>query len=106
MRTKPVKVIFVVLLLGMGSAVAADECVERTERALAELKLVFPGMDEAQTADAERILAETCAAPGSAATQARGATAQAQSDTPSVLGVEFNKAEPDSKGHSRLKKTH
>ena len=94
------------LMFGMASVCAADRCADRTAQGLAELKLVFPGMDEVQTADAERILHGVCVARGPAASGTKGDTAQAEPDTPSVLGVEFNKAEPDSKGHSRLKKTH
>ena len=91
------KAIFAVLMFGMASVCAAEPCADRAAQGLAELKLVFPEMDEAQTDDAERILRDVCVAPE---------PAQAEPDTPSVLGIEFNKAQPDSKGHSRLKKGH
>ena len=106
MKIKMVKVIVAALLVGMGSIVAADECVDRTGHALAELQQAIPGMNESQITDAKRILDEICGAPVAAATSAEAAMTQAEPDTPTVLGIDFNKAEPDSKGHSRLKKTH
>ena len=84
---------------GVANGVAADECADRTEQGLAELSLVFPAMDDVQAADAERILREVCV--GTVTSPAPG-----EPDTPSVLGIELNKAEADSKGHSRLKKSH
>ncbi len=97
------KVILAALLFGFGSGiangVATDECADRTKQGLAELSLVFLAMDEVQAADAERILREMCLGTGSS-------LSLGESDTPSVLGIEFNKAEADSKGHSRLKKSH
>jgi hypothetical protein len=93
------KVILAALLFGFGSGVAADECADRTEQGLAELGLVFPAMDEVQAADAERILREVCVDPTTS-------PSPSDPDTPSVMGIEFNKAEADSKGHSRLKKSH
>ena len=97
------KAILAALLFGLGSGVASgvatEECADRTEQGLAELSLVFPAMDEVQAADAERILREMCAGTVSS-------PSLSESDTPSVLGIEFNKAEADSKGHSRLKKSH
>jgi hypothetical protein len=94
-----VKVILAALLFGLGSGVAADECADRTEQGLVELSLVFPAMDEVQAADAERILREVCVEPVTS-------PSLTEPDTPSVMGIEFNKAEADSKGHSRLKKSH
>ena len=95
--------ILVALLFGLGcgvaSGVATDECADRMEQGLAELSLVFPAMDQVQAADAERILREMCVG-----TVTR--PSHSESDTPSVLGIEFNKAEAESKGHSRLKKNH
>jgi hypothetical protein len=94
-----VKVILAALLFGLGSGAAAEECAGRTKQGLSELSLVFPAMDEVQAADAERILREMCLGTGSS-------PSLGESDTPSVLGIELNKAEADSKGHSRLKKSH
>ncbi len=93
------KVTLAALLFGLGSGVAAEECADRSKQGLTELSLVFPSMDEVQAADAERILREMCLGTGSS-------LSLGESDTPSVLGIEFNKAEADSKGHSRLKKSH
>ncbi len=106
MKAIPVKVIVAVLMLGVSSVCTAEACVDRTGQALAELRGVFPEMDEAQAADAERILVGLCDASAPSTPGTEAATTQPESDSPSVLGVEFNKAEPDSKGHSRLRKTH
>ena len=106
MRIKILKVIVTLWLVGMANIVAADECADRTHQALAELQQVIPEMDVVQTAHATQILHEMCMAPEPAAAQAEGSKAAAGSETPTVLGVELNKAEPDSKGHARLRRTH
>ena len=106
MKIKMVKIIVAVLVVGMGNIVAADECADRTRQALAELQQVIPEMDAAQAAQAKQILHEMCIAPEPEAAQAEDSKPAAGSETPTVLGVELNKAEPDSKGHARLRRTH
>ncbi|TDJ25488.1 MAG: hypothetical protein E2O54_12435 [Gammaproteobacteria bacterium] len=106
MWTKPVQVMVTVLLFCTASVAGAEECVDRTAQALAELQQVFPEMDEVQAGDAKRILDEVCLAPEPAAAQAEASKVRTGSDTPTVFGVQLNKAEPDSKGHARLHKTH
>jgi hypothetical protein len=94
-----VKVILTALMLTLSTGAVAEECAVRTEQGLAELSLVFPAMDEVQAAEAERILGEMCLGGGTS-------LPPGEPDTPSVMGIELNKAEADSKGHSRLKKSH
>ena len=100
------KAIVTVLLVGVGSIVTAGECADRAGQAFAELQEVIPAMDVAQAAHAKRILGEMCNAPEPEAAPADDSKPSSGSDTPTVLGVELNKAEPDSKGHARLRKTH
>ncbi len=106
MKIKMVKLIVTMLLFCMGSVAGAEECVDRTGRALAELQRVIPDMDVFQTAHAKQILQEMCITPEPEAAHAEDSKPVAESETPTVLGVELNKAEPDSKGHARLRRTH
>jgi hypothetical protein len=106
MRIKMLKVVVTLWLVGMANIVAADECADRTRQALTELQQVIPEMDVAQAAQAKQILHKMCIAPEPEAAQAEDSKPAAGSETPTVLGVELNKAEPDSKGHARLRRTH
>ncbi|MEZ5558929.1 MAG: hypothetical protein R3E86_10385 [Pseudomonadales bacterium] len=101
----------------------ADYCADRVGAALGELE-GEGALQSGGRAQAEQVLLRLCAdARGQSVAQGnvgqgvsggdgRGtapadAGSEASSDEPARLfGIEFEKAEPDSKGHARLKKTH
>ena len=91
----------VVLLCGFSAGYAFAEC--DVEPALARLQQEVTGtLTHGEQERARLILADLCVSlPTESPT---GTPVSQEAETTRILGIEFRKADPDSKGHDRLKK--
>jgi hypothetical protein len=98
-------------LMLVGACAMADDCPERTATAMQDLQVIVPGMDESQVSAAQNILTGLCdpvtedAGIGSSDAP-RPANPGVDAESSTLLGIEFERADEDAKGHSRLKKRH